>query len=533
MRVLRGGEPIPLPASRKTRALLAYLVLTGREHARDRLCSLLWPDVDDPRGALRWSLSRLRPVACVDGRARLVATRDTVRFDASGADVDALSVTRLLAHAAHVSTAALAEAAASFRGPALEGLDLPDAPDFHGWCVRERERLRGLEREVLDLLIDRLRDDAEAALPYAEQRARLDLDDDPAHARLVTILGAAGRVREADAHFRVRRRWLECHGDRPGPELVRAWAALSSAPPPSRADDRDLPPSQEVRYCRARDGVPIAYAVAGRGPPLVKAANWLSHLEHEWRSPIWRHWLRELSRDHLLIRYDQRANGLSDWTAEDLSFEAFVDDVEAVVSAEGVRRYALLGISQGCAVAIAHAVRYPERVSGLVLYGGYVSGWARRGAAARAAGEAMLTLALHGWGRHHAAFRQLFTSLFCPGATLEQMQAFNELQRESASPENAVRLARAIGEIDVASLLPRVRVPTLVLHARGDAVVPFGQGRLLAVSIPGARFVPLEGGNHVLLEDEPAWSTFVTEVRDFLLHVRRGESAETSAAAPA
>ena len=532
MRVLRGGEPIPLPASRKTRALLAYLALTGREHSRDRLCSLLWPDVDDPRGALRWSLSRLRPVACADGRDRLVATRETVRFDAHGADVDALSVVRLLTRdAAHVSTAPLAEAAASFRGPALEGLDLPDAPDFHGWCIRERERFRSLERDVLDLLVDRLGDDPETVLPYAERRARLDVHDDPAHARLVTILGAAGRAREADAHFRARRRWLEGHGGRPGPELVRAWAALSSAPPPPHADDGDMPPGQEVRFCRTRDRVPIAYAIAGRGPPLVKAANWLSHLEHEWKSPIWRHWMRELSRDHRLIRYDQRANGLSDWTAEDLSFGAFVDDIEAVVAAAGVRRYALLGISQGCAVAIAHAVQHPERVSGLVLYGGFARGWARRGERTRAAGEAMLTLALHGWGRPHAAFRQLFTSLFCPGATLEQMQMLNELQRESASPENAVRLARAFGDFDVAALLPRVRVPTLVLHARDDAAVPFEQGRQLAVSIPGARFVPLEGSNHILLEHEPAWSTFLTELRDFLFQVGRGDLPETDAAA--
>jgi len=292
-----------------------------------------------------------------------------------------------------------------------------------------------------------------------------------------------------------------------------------------------MPPGQEVRFCRTRDRVPIAYAIAGRGPPLVKAANWLSHLEHEWKSPIWRHWMRELSRDHRLIRYDQRANGLSDWTAEDLSFGAFVDDIEAVVAAAGVRRYALLGISQGCAVAIAHAVQHPERVSGLVLYGGFARGWARRGERTRAAGEAMLTLALHGWGRPHAAFRQLFTSLFCPGATLEQMQMLNELQRESASPENAVRLARAFGDFDVAALLPRVRVPTLVLHARDDAAVPFEQGRQLAVSIPGARFVPLEGSNHILLEHEPAWSTFLTELRDFLFQVGRGDLPETDAAA--
>jgi pimeloyl-ACP methyl ester carboxylesterase/DNA-binding SARP family transcriptional activator len=534
LRVLRGGEALPLPASKKTRALLAYLVLTGREHTRDRLCALLFPNVDDPRAALRWSLSRLRPIADVDGRARLVADREAVRFDAGGAEVDAFVVRRLLARdPAQVTTEALTGAAAAFDGPLLAGLDLPDAPEFHGWCMAERERFRNVERELLDRLVERLQGDAETAVPWAERRVRLTPEDDGAHARLVAVLGAAGRTREADAHFRAHRRWLEARGGRPGPGIVRAWAALSSAPAPAPAIEPDEGAGQEVRFCRSRDGTSVAYATAGSGPPLVKAANWLSHLEFEWRSPVWRHWMRELTRDRRLVRHDQRANGLSDWTADDLSLEAFVDDLDAVVAAAGLRRYPLLGISQGGAIAIAHALRHPERVTALVLYGAWALGWKKRGTRGDAAArEAMLTLMLHGWGRPNAAFRQLFTSLFCPGATLEQMEAFNELQRESASPENAVRLSNAVGEFDVTALLPRVRVPTLVLHARDDAVVPFDEGRRLAVGIPGARFVPLDGRNHILLEDDPGWPTFLAEVRAFLSRVERHDAPRPDAAAP-
>jgi pimeloyl-ACP methyl ester carboxylesterase len=532
LRVLRAGEALPLPASKKTRALLAYLVLTGRDHTRDRLCALLFPDVDDPRAALRWSLSRLRPIADADGRARLVADREVVRFDDGDAEVDALAVRRLLARdPAQVTTEALVGAGVAFEGPLLAGLDLPDAPEFHGWCIAERERFRKVERELLDRLVERLQGDAEAAVPWAERRTRLDPEDDGAHARLLAVLGAAGRTREADAHFRAHRRWLEARGSRPGPELVRAWAALSSAPAPAAEPAETA--GQEVRFCRSRDGTSIAWATAGSGPPLVKAANWKSHLEFEWRSPIWRHWMRELTRDRRLVRYDQRANGLSDWAADDLSLEAFVDDLDAVVAAAGLRRYPILGLSQGGAIAIAHALRHPERVSALVLYGAFALGWKKRTRGDAAEREAMLTLMLHGWGRPNAAFRQLFTSLFIPGATLEQMEAFNELQRESASAENAVRLSNAVGEFDVTALLPRVRVPTLVLHARDDAVVPFEEGRRIAAGIPGARFVPLDGRNHILLEADPGWPTFLAEVRAFLSCVEQNDAPQPDAAAPA
>jgi pimeloyl-ACP methyl ester carboxylesterase/tRNA A-37 threonylcarbamoyl transferase component Bud32 len=274
---------------------------------------------------------------------------------------------------------------------------------------------------------------------------------------------------------------------------------------------------QQIHFCTTDDRVRIAYATVGQGPPLVKAANWLSHLEFDWSSPIWRHLLAEFARDHQFIRYDERGNGLSDWKVADLSFDAWVEDLESVVEAAGVDRFPLLGISQGGAVAIAYAVRYPERVSRLILYGAYAQGWAAREVPEEIEQrQAQLTLVKLGWGKDNPAFRQLWTSLYAPDATPEQAQSFNDLQRVTTSPENAVKLLKVMGDIDVVDLLPQVKVPTLVLHCREESGVPFEQGRLLAASIPGAQFVPLNGRNHLLLEGDPSWGKFVREVRRFL-----------------
>jgi pimeloyl-ACP methyl ester carboxylesterase len=274
---------------------------------------------------------------------------------------------------------------------------------------------------------------------------------------------------------------------------------------------------QEVHFCTASDGVRIAYAEVGRGPPLIKAANWLNHLEYDWQSPVWRHLLRALAAERRLIRYDARGNGLSDWDVADISFEAFLRDLESVVDASGVQRFALLGMSQGCAVSVAYAVRHPERVSHLVLCGGFARGRRRRGSPRDVEqSDALLTLMRQGWGQENPAFRQIFTSLFIPSGTAEQTQWFNDLQRITTSPENAVRIRQAVDEIDVSGLLPRVTTPTLVLHCRNDAVQPFDEGRLLAAGIAGARFVALEGRNHVILEDDPAWPRFIADISSFL-----------------
>jgi class 3 adenylate cyclase/pimeloyl-ACP methyl ester carboxylesterase len=288
------------------------------------------------------------------------------------------------------------------------------------------------------------------------------------------------------------------------------------------------PQDQDVRFCTSPDGVQIAYAVVGSGPPLVKAPNWMSHLEYDWESPVWRHLMQALASDRTLVRFDQRGNGLSDRQVDDISFDTFVQDLETVVDAVGLDRFPLLGISQGCAISIAYAVRNPDRVSALVLYGGYSRGLQRRGSEAEVEkSEAYITMIRHGWGQDNPSFRQLFTSGFMPDATPDQMNWFNELQRVSATPEIASRIRSANDKLDVSDLLPQIQVPTLVLHARDDGIIPFDEGRRLASSIPNARFVALEGRNHVMLEDEPAWTRFVSEVRNFLNQLDEDSVANT------
>jgi pimeloyl-ACP methyl ester carboxylesterase/DNA-binding winged helix-turn-helix (wHTH) protein len=273
---------------------------------------------------------------------------------------------------------------------------------------------------------------------------------------------------------------------------------------------------QEINYCRTPDGVRLAYATAGSGPPLVKTANWLNHLEYDWKSPVWQHVVRGLAHKYTLIRYDARGNGMSDWDVETLSLDAWVSDLETVVDAAGVDRFPLLGVSQGCAVSIAYAVRHPERVSHLILYGGFALGAAKRSPAQRELLAALTTLVRHGWGSDNPAFRLMFTAQFIPGATQEQTAYFNELQRQTTSPECAARYLEATGDLDVTELLGKVTTPTLVMHARGDARVPFELGRTMAAGIPGARFIPLQGQNHLFLEHEAASERFFEEIELFL-----------------
>ena len=276
--------------------------------------------------------------------------------------------------------------------------------------------------------------------------------------------------------------------------------------------------NQRIRFCKTADGVRIAYATSGHGPPLVKAANWLTHLEFDWNSPVWRSWLTELSRDHMFIRYDVRGCGLSDWDVSKQSFDAWVGDLEAVVDAVGVKRFPLLGMLGGAAVAIAYAARHPERVSHLILHGGFARGRLKRKTTEqqRELDESMARLIELGWGKENPAFRQLFTTQFIPDGTPQQHRWFNELERMSTSPENAARILRILYQVDVAALTRKISCPTLILHSTGDARVPFDEGRLMAGLIRGARFVPLDSRNQILLEQESAWRRWLDEVRAFL-----------------
>ncbi len=278
------------------------------------------------------------------------------------------------------------------------------------------------------------------------------------------------------------------------------------------------PMQQQIRFCKTIDGVRLAFATAGTGPPLVKAANWLNHVEYDWRTPIWRPLFERLARKRKLVRYDERGCGLSDWNVADFSLDVWVRDLETVVDAAGLERFPLLGISQGGPIAIAYAIRHPERVSRLILYGSYGSGYNKRKLSEAQLEEwrILVDLVRVGWGRDTPAFRQVFSALFLPDAGPEYLRAFDQLQRESASPENAARMMAAFGDLDVRDVAPLLRIPTLVMHRRGDQRIPFEEGRRLAAMIPDARLVTMEGRNHLLLEGEPAFEQFFTEIDAFL-----------------
>jgi DNA-binding winged helix-turn-helix (wHTH) protein/pimeloyl-ACP methyl ester carboxylesterase len=276
-------------------------------------------------------------------------------------------------------------------------------------------------------------------------------------------------------------------------------------------------PRQEIRYCTTTDGVRLAYASTGSGPPLVKASNWLTHLDFEWGSPIWRHWYAELSRHHRLVRYDERGNGMSQRDVGDVNFETWVRDLETVVDAAGLDRFPLLGISRGGPIAIAYAVKHPERVTHLILYGAFAAGLNYRGTAQDREARRALTSLIHlGWGLNNPAFCKTFTVRFIPEATPEHERWFDELQRVSTSPQNAARLMQRDDDIDVRPLLPQVQAPTLVIHCDRERAVLAEEGRQLAAAIPNARYVSLSSANHLLLENEPAWATFLDELGRFL-----------------
>jgi pimeloyl-ACP methyl ester carboxylesterase/DNA-binding SARP family transcriptional activator len=510
LRLLRESAPITLPPSKKTRALLAYLALTGRPHRRERLCEIFWELPDDPRGSLRWALSKIRHLVDDPNFARLIADRERVSLSRHRTSIDYIEIRRRL-EGPPVSLEDLHSMAEALALPLLDGLDLPELQVFQAWLTAEREAAHLLRVDVLQ----RITLHPDTRDQDAVRRAREWVDSDPvsgeATRALARILKKLGRGPEAEEVFRIHRRIAEAAGVSPASEFVNA------PPGPEVSSARRLLQHQTIGFCRAVDGVRIAYAVVGEGPPIVKAANWLNHLELDWQSPIWGKTFQALATGRTFIRYDERGNGLSDWDVEEISFAAFVRDLETVVDALGLERFPLLGMSQGCAVSIDYAVRHPERVTALILIGGYAAGW-RIGASKeeRERREAVMTLTRLGWGTNNPAYRHIFSQTFMPDGTPEELAWFDEFQRRTTSPENAVRFQDAFGGIDVRHLLKQVRAPTLVLHALHDQRISLEQGRELAINIPDARLVALGSRSHIILGHEPAWSVCMQEVQRFL-----------------
>jgi pimeloyl-ACP methyl ester carboxylesterase/DNA-binding winged helix-turn-helix (wHTH) protein len=383
----------------------------------------------------------------------------------------------------------------------------PQVFDVLAFLVAHRDRVV-LKEELLDSVWgDRFV--SESALTSRIKAARRLVGDDGATQRSIRTVHGRGYRFVADVREKV-------------PSVIAAAepATLEVAPLPAPVapsiDQRAN--EQRIQFCTTPDGVRLAYASVGSGPPLVKAANWLSHLDYDWESPLWGHWWRELSTRRRLVRYDERGCGLSDWDVDDFSLDTWVTDLETVVEATGIERFPLLGVSQGGPVAMTYAARHPERVRALILYGTYAQGRLARARTPMAEDEARLNvqLARLGWGRDDPAFRKVFAMQFMPNGTAEQWDRFEELQRRTTSPGNGARFLEAFGTLDVTDVASRLAVPTLVLHARHDLRAPLEEGRRLAALIPASRFVTLESSNHLLLEDEPAWPRFLDAVESFL-----------------
>lgn len=518
---MAADRDVPLPASRKARAVLGYLAATARPVRRERLCELFWDLPDDPRGSLRWALSKLRPAVDTAGVTRLVADRERVAFAAGDAHVDLHAIRgRLIDDPPFVPPPELREMAEQLARPLLDGLEAAGGDEFARWLAAERADAHVLYHNVLRRLAlhpDVSRTEAVKWARHWKEETPLEVE---AARSLVQALARSGHIDEArrceaDFFAAARAAGLRVAGSLlPDPGEPEEFPADDR---PRESAPRRMLRKQTIGFCRASDGVRIAYATVGSGPPLVKAANWLNHLELDWNSPIWGPTFSACAEGRTFVRYDERGNGLSDWEVDALGFEDFVRDLETVVDALGLDRFPLLGISQGCAVSVEYTARHPERVSCLILVAGYAAGW-RIGASPeeQARREAVLTLTRHGWGRSNPAYRHIFSQTFMPDAEPGDLAWFDEFQRRTTSPENAVRFQEAFGTIDVRAILGKVSAPTIVFHAREDQRISIDQGRALAAGIQGSRFVELDSKNHILLGHEPAWRKCVRMAGAFL-----------------
>jgi pimeloyl-ACP methyl ester carboxylesterase/DNA-binding SARP family transcriptional activator len=521
LKVFASGRELAIPPSRKTRSLLGYLLLSGVPQRRERLCELFWDGPDDPRAALRWSLSKLRGVLKDDAPSFLMADRERVALDVGSVVIDIRQILQL-ADDERASAHDLETAWKSCRQLLLQDSDLPDLSAFSAWLQRERLEITRLRTRLARRLANMETLPPEEAIGWSDAWLEdAPFDRDAAVCAIATRL-RAGRVDAADSmRTTLHERFLAANLKPPRwpDETPQDQPPTDERAVYDRDTDRALRIHQRVRFVQADDGASLAWASVGadEAPPLVKAANWLSHLELDWEAPIWSPLFRELARTQRLIRYDERGCGLSDWNVPEISFETFVTDLETVVDAAGLERFPLLGISQGASVSIEYAIRHPERVSHLILFGGYAAGWRHIATPEETRErEAIMVLTEAGWGRDDPAYRHLFSTSFMPSATSEELGWFDEFQRRTTSARNAVRFLEAFSRIDVRHRLAELRVPTLVLHSRGDRRIPFETGRQIAASIPGAEFVGLDSDNHLLLGREAASIAFLAAVREFL-----------------
>ncbi|WP_136708948.1 alpha/beta hydrolase [Agromyces sp. H66] len=501
-------------ARRDAAHLLKLLALTPSHRLhREQVIDALWPEATPESVA-----NRLHKAAHFVRRATgrhdaIVLEGDTVAlFPYADLRVDALEFEEAAGRATSVRHPAMAEAAVEAALAGYAG-DLLPFDLYEDWTGIHRRRLQLLRRDLL------------RRAGRFEQLVAIDPTDEDAHVAIMRARLDAGDRTGALHQYDLLARTLEAEfGFGPGVEARelreraldrRSAAARARESPPVDAE----PLTQQVRFCTAVDGVRLAYATSGAGPPLVKASNWLTHLDHDWTSPVWRHMWQALSRTHTLVRYDERGCGLSDWDVdvESYALDAWVRDLETVVDDLGLERFPLLGISQGGPIAITYAARHPERVSHLIVFGTCArSTWARATDDERRELAALGELMKVSWGSEQSGFRQVYDARFLPDGPLDTWRAFDELQRRSTSPRNAFRLWRAFGSLDCTAEARRIDVPTLILHTTGDRVWSFSEAEELHAMVAGSRLVGLPGRNHILQADEPAFAMFTEEVERFL-----------------
>lgn len=512
------GRHVPGSAftRRSAAALVKLLALTpSRRLHREQVMDALWPELA-PRDAANYLHKAAHYARRATGVPDSVLLRNEVvsLFPGAQVAVDAFAFEAAAAAAAVSDEAGAAEFALETYAGGL----LPDDP-YESWAAQPRQRLEMLHRELL-----------RRAGRWSEL-VMLEPADEEAHLGLAqSMLGRGdrtGALRQIDTIEQILRDDLGIGLSPEGHELrVRALDSPVQVPSIPDRDARSASAPrhaslamQTLRFCQTSDGVRLAYATSGNGPQLVKAANWLTHLDYDWASPVWSHWWRGLSRTHRLVRYDERGSGMSDWNVPPGSFtlDAWLHDLETVVDTMGLERFALFGMSQGGPIAVRYAARHPERVSHLIVYGTCARAtWARATEEERRELRALGELIRVSWGSDQPGFRQVYDARFIPDGPLETWRAFDELQRLSTSPENAYQLWRAFGALDASADAVQLSVPTLILHSKDDQVWRFSEAEELHSLVPGSRLVELESKNHILRADEPAFDRLLHEVRDFL-----------------
>lgn len=517
--IFQDGRSLDLPRSRKTRALLAYLAISEKPFRRDQLCELFWKEPNDPRSTLRWSLSKIRPLVNQSDKERLIADRERVSLLTYDVFIDVREMA-LKTSDPFTTAQELEGISEALEETFLDGTELPDQDKYQRWLMVKRQDLTQLRARVLNRLSTHPELSTIKRLQWSRRRLEMEPFNPSAATRLLTLLETLGLNKELEEQtieltVRFRSAGIPWSSKKRDDNVVSG--SFSGDIQDHTQSANGNKPQQKIEFCVTQDKVRLAYASAGRGKPMIKVANWPNHIDYDWDSPIWSPLYHDLATDHRFIRYDQRGSGLSEWEVADLSFEASVSDLETIVTATKQDKFALLGIAQGAAVAIAYAVKYPEKVSHLILFGGYaVSSGLTASADTKREKEALITLAKTGWTRENPAYRQIFSSVYIPTANTNELAWYSEFQKSTTSPENAGRLLAYIDQIDVRDLLSKVTVPTLVIHSRGDQHVPIGNGLQLAAQIPNAEFLSLDSSNHSLLGREPAAKVFLQAVRNFV-----------------